>query len=427
MWLSLLLVAGSLQERIDAAPPGATVEIPAGIHREHLTIMKPLTIEGHGRAVIDGGGQGTIVSITGAAVTLRGLTLRGSGESFTMEDSGVKMENADGCIVEHCRLEDVLFGLYVAKSSRCSFRDLWIGGKPLEMPRRGDGVRLWYSDDTTLERIEMIDSRDFVIWFARRTLVRACRIERCRYGLHYMYCDDNRFEGNVFTGNQVGGAIMYSRRITLAGNRFEHSRGPSAYGLLLKDADDVVAERNEFVDNTRGLYFDNSPQSEEAFCTIRRNLFALNDAGVCLLPDTRRARFEANTFRDNLAHVETAGLIDPAKNSWDGNYWSGHAACDLDGDGFSDIPYRPESAYEDLIGRHPELALLRFSPSVQAIETAARLFPLFRSDRLLEDAHPAMRPTLDPAPRAQGPRSLWAGLLAVIPLAGLAWTRRAMG
>lgn len=430
MLLSLLavLLASDVQGLIDRARPGARVVVPPGVYREHLVISKPLTLDGGGRAVIDGGGTGTIVSVRAAGVTLRGLTLRASGDSFMQEDSAIKLEESDGAVVEDCRLEDVLFGLYVAKSSKCRFRRLWIGGKKLEMPRRGDGVRLWYSDDTTLENIEMVDSRDFIIWFAKRTVVRNCTVSRGRYGLHYMYCDDNRFENNRFIDNQVGGTIMYSRRITMVGNRFERSRGPSAYGMLLKDADDVVAEGNAFIDNTRGLYFDNSPQSEEATCLIRRNLFALNDAGVSILSDTRRVQFEANTFTDNLAHVEKVGSADPGKNRWEGNYWSDHVPYDSDGDGRGDVPYRPESSYEDLVSSHPALALLRYSPSVLAIELAGRLFPIARGDLKLEDLRPAMRPTVEFGALAPARACLLlpsvGGVLILLPLLARAWARR---
>jgi nitrous oxidase accessory protein len=243
-----------------------------------------------------------------------------------------------------------------------------------------------------------------------------------------MYCDDNIFESNRFVENQVGGTIMYSRRITMKGNRFERSRGPSAYGMLLKDADDVVAEGNEFIDNTRGLYFDNSPQAEDATCTIRRNLFALNDAGVSVLPDTRRARFEANTFLDNLTHVEMIGYCDYRKNSWEGNYWSDHVAFDMDEDGVSDIPYAPQSLYEDLLAKHPELGMLRFSPSVSAIEFAGRMFPISRADLKLQDDRPATRMTVQPrAAENLGPNlALLAGaaMLLLLPWAAAKWAGR---
>ncbi len=428
--LLLLVPSQDLQSLVDSAEPGGVVVVPPGVHRGPLRIDKRLTLEGRGLAVLDGGGSGTIVSAAGAPVTLRGLILRRSGDSFSDEDAGIRLEEASGSVVEDCRLEDVLFGLYISRSSRCVFRRLVITGKALPMPRRGDGVRLWYSDDTLLEHIDMADSRDFIIWFARGTVVRGCRVTRGRYGLHYMNCDDNDFEDNVFADNQVGGTIMYSRRIRMRNNRFERSRGPSAYGMLLKDADDVLVEGNAFVDNTRGIFFDNSPRSEDASCVIRRNLFALNDAGVALLPDTRRARFESNTFLDNLTHVEMLGRIDPGQNTWNGNHWGEHPALDMDGDGFGDVPYRPESVYENLTARHPELALLRFSPSVGAIELAGRLFPSTRGEMQLEDLRPSVRPTLPPAPGSGPPAN--PGILALsaalllLPAGAAFWTRKVL-
>lgn len=423
------VLCATAQERIDRAAPGETVQLPPGTYAEHLTIAKAITLDGGGAAVIDGGDQGTVIQVTAPGVTLRGLTIRASGDSFTMEDSAVRIENADRCTMERCRMEDVLFGAYIAKSSHCTFRDLWIGGKPLEMPRRGDGVRLWYSDDTLLERVQLVDSRDFVIWFAKRTTVRHCRVERGRYGLHYMYCDDDLFEDNAFVGNQVGGAIMYSRRIQLRGNRFERSRGPSAYGLLLKDADDIESRGNVFLDNTRGIFFDNSPQSPEATCTVTGDLFAGNDAGITILPSTRGVSFEGNAFVDNLVHVEMTGHGEASKNRWSGNYWGGKAVYDSDGDGFGDVPYRPTSAYEDLLRKHPQLAILRQSPSIAAIELAGDLFPITPGEVILEDARPATRPSL-PAVRRERPTRGWtvpmiALALVVVPLAAARGARRA--
>lgn len=69
---------------IDAAPPGSTLEICAGVYPERLTLTKPVRLIGTGGAgttIIDAAGAGTavIVAMT-AGVELEGLTIR-NGES----------------------------------------------------------------------------------------------------------------------------------------------------------------------------------------------------------------------------------------------------------------------------------------------------------------------------------------------------------
>ena len=77
-----------------------------------------------------------------------------------------------------------------------------------------------------------------------------------RYGMHFMYSDDCRYEHNVFRGNSAGVAVMYTRRVTMIANRFESNWGSAAYGLLLKEIYDAHLDSNQFVHNTTGLFAD---------------------------------------------------------------------------------------------------------------------------------------------------------------------------
>src|SRR5262249_14278479 len=134
-------------------------------------------------------------------------------------------------------------------------------GKDLPDVRRGDGIRLWYSSGCRIVGNRIDRSRDLVIWYSSNTIVEDNVVQHSRYGLHYMYSDHNRFHGNRFEDNQVGAAVMNSRDITLERNAFSFSSGASAYGFLLKDADDVFIRDNRFVGNATGLFVDGAPQS----------------------------------------------------------------------------------------------------------------------------------------------------------------------
>lgn len=60
LWLFALPAAAapSLQELIDAAPDGAEIVLESGVYDGPVVIDRPVTIDGGGEAIIDGGGAG---------------------------------------------------------------------------------------------------------------------------------------------------------------------------------------------------------------------------------------------------------------------------------------------------------------------------------------------------------------------------------
>jgi nitrous oxidase accessory protein len=96
---------------------------------------------------------------------------------------------------------------------------------PANQNRRGNGVHIWNSVGHTIAGNVIRDTRDGIYFsFVDRSTVRDNDIARVRYGLHYMYSDENRFDRNVFSDNAAGAALMYSKGLTLAGNRFVANR-----------------------------------------------------------------------------------------------------------------------------------------------------------------------------------------------------------
>ncbi len=77
--LSLLLsgtacaVDFDLEEAIASADSGAVIEVPAGTYGGPLIIDRALTLEGRGQVILDGGGEGDVIQIRAADVTIRGL------------------------------------------------------------------------------------------------------------------------------------------------------------------------------------------------------------------------------------------------------------------------------------------------------------------------------------------------------------------
>lgn len=382
----------TLQEAIAAAPPGATLEVRGGVYHGPLLIDKPLTLIGIGGPVLDGRGQGTVLRIAAPHVTVRGFVIRNSGRSLEHEDAGILVEGASDVILEHNRLEEVLFGIYLKDSPRARIRDNTIVGLDVPEADRGDAIRLWYSPDAWIEGNQTLRGRDVIIWFSDRSVLRGNRFVGGRYGIHYMYCTGSSVEGNVLQGNFVGTYVMYSRDITFQNNHFLQQRGPSGYGLAFKDSDGIHVEGNLFLDNTAAVFLDNTPRSEGSPVRFVRNVIAYNGIGVLALPMVRGVVFQENVFWENEQQAATQGEGDLMANDWRGNFWSDYAGFDGDGDGIGDVPYRPRRVFESLVDQIPSLRLFWGTPVIQALETAAILVPFFEPRIRLEDPAPRIRP-----------------------------------
>jgi nitrous oxidase accessory protein len=392
----------SVTAALEAAGAGDTILVAPGVYREHLIIREPVTLVGEPGAILDGSGEGTVLTIE-ARATVRGFTIRSSGRDQSREDSGILASEAHGLVVEGNRFEDVLFGVYVKESQAPVIRNNVMVGKDLAAPLRGDGIRLWYSHGGSITGNRIERTRDVVIWFSDRTGVRDNEVIDGRYGLHYMYSHHNEFTGNTFVGNHVGAFIMYSTDIVFRGNVFAHARGTTGRGLGFKDADRVVAEANVLVKNTIGISIDNSPSTRGVTNRFRGNVIAFNDVGVVALPSVQNNVFEQNQFLHNVQPVAVTGGGTALANRWSGNRWSEYAGFDRDGDGVGDTPFVFERLSDDLLAKHEALRLFDGGLAMTVVDLLGRAFPLLNPEPLVADATPLLRaaavPTVAPPPR----------------------------
>ncbi|HMQ14607.1 MAG TPA: nitrous oxide reductase family maturation protein NosD [Phycisphaerae bacterium] len=419
-----------LNALIAAAGPGDVLLLPAGVYGP-ATIDKPLTLVAEGRATIDAGGRGDALRVTAPDVTVRGFHIRGTGDSLDQQNAGMVV-SAAAARIEDNTLEDVLLGVLLNGAPGTVVRGNTIRGKPLELPRRGDGIRLWNSPDARVEDNVVEGVRDVVVWYSRGVRLTGNHVSNSRYGLHFMYSSDSVVEDNRLSDNSVGVFLMYSHGLVLRRNALEHNRGPSGYGIGLKDMDGLTCEENVVVANRVGLYVDSSPSRVDVTHHFRRNVFAFNDVALALLPAVQRNHFSDNTFMENIEQVAILGGGQLRSNLFTvagrGNYWSDYAGYDADGDGLGDLQYRAMSLFENLLDREPQLRLFVYSPAQQAIELASRAFPIMRPEPKITDDAPLMSPVMvdfQPRAAAVGPfASVSTGLLALAGLivAGLSRT-----
>ena len=372
-----------LVQRLADAPVGSTIEVPAGEYRGPFVIERTVRLHGADGARLIGDGVTHTVAVRAADVTIDGFDISGSGLDLGQDHAAVHITGARAVIVDN-HIHDALHGVYVRQADGVRIEGNTILGtrtivqpidpfsstiKPsegelcevtLNQNRRGNGIHIWNSSGHVVARNTIRDTRDGVYFsFVDRSDVRDNDIEGVRYGLHYMYSDENRFEGNVFRDNAAGAALMNSKGIVLRRNRFLANQGHRSYGILLQTVEDTTLEANEITGNTVGVFFESGHGNR-----LIDNTIARNHIGIHASDSSDGNDFAGNRFVGNLHTVETTGGNLTSRWAIDGrgNYWDGAVLLDLDRDGIADVPHRELDLFGKLRREFPVIGLLAGSP-----------------------------------------------------------------
>lgn len=417
----------SFKKTIEKSIPGDTIIVDSGHYFGPLDIDKPIVLLGKKFPIIDGKNRGSVVKLKAPNIVFNGFKIINSGDHLGEENSGIEVL-ARNIEVKNNLLEDVLFGIYLRKANNSKITDNLIVGKPLPKPRRGDLIRVWYSDSVVIKNNILKQGRDVVLWFSNGLKIEYNSVSDGRYGIHFMYCDDAYITGNILTRNSVGAYLMFSRRLKFNNNFVAYNRHGSGFGIGVKDVDNPLITHNLFIDNKIGVFVDNSPREIESKSTFLGNVLAYNDFGVGLLPSVRRSIFEGNSFIDNEenVHIEGGGLLQQI--IWQGNYWSDYVGLDLNEDGIGDIPYLSQRLFENLMDRYPMLRVFLYNPVAQAIDFAAKVVPMVKPIPKVVDSIPLMHavvPSGVPAPPMSNDPSLafFSVLILTISIGLLLFTR----
>jgi nitrous oxidase accessory protein len=398
-----------IQSLIDRARPGETVTIPAGTHEGDLIIDKPIRLVGAGRPQLRGSGTGSVIRVRADDVVIEGVEIDGRGGGDLGRDPAGIHVTGRRVVIRDSLIRDALFGIYLREANGATVERTRVHGVKGRAPgEKGSGIHIWNTDGFLLRGNEIIDARDGIyIQSSPNGRVHGNYAHDLRYGLHYMFSDDNVFEDNRFERAAAGTAIMYSSRVVFRRNQFLRNRGFASVGLLFKTCDDIVAEDNLIADNARGIFIEGSNRD-----LFRRNVIAQSDTAIVLYDMEGGHRFEDNSFVANLSPLFLVGKRTDTR--FHGNYWSDNAEPDLDGDGYSDRPYRLSNVFDHLRGNLMAADLFAQGFAASAIGMAERTFPVLNPLPVVDGRPRARPPVLPQVPTAppEGRRAAPWGLMA---------------
>ncbi|HKL04087.1 MAG TPA: NosD domain-containing protein, partial [Cryomorphaceae bacterium] len=244
----------------------------------------------------------------------------------------------------------------------------------------GNAIHAWKCDSLSITNNRATRHRDGIYFeFVDNSVIaRNTSKDNIRYGLHFMFSNDDSYEKNVFESNGAGVAVMFSHNIRMIGNTFVRNWGGASYGLLLKEISDGLIQGNVFVKNTIGILAEGANRLKLEMNTFKLNGTALDIKGNCLDNRIVQNDFIANTF-DVVTNTKQNN------NSFAENYWSTYTGYDRNKDGFGDVAFRPVNLFAKITHKVPSATFLLQSPFVKLIEMGEKIFPQFIPESLVDE------------------------------------------
>lgn len=377
-----------LSAALGALPSGSTVVLSPGVYAGPVLVDRPLTLTAEPGAVIEGRGTGTVLVIAANDVVVSGLGVRGGGADATQGDAGVLVAG-DRVRLDNMDVSDSLTGIDLREADGGAVTRCRVTGRgDRALGQRGDGLRLWESDDNLIEGNTLTGVRDMVVWYSERNTLVDNVVTGSRYGAHFMHASQNTLRNNHFEDDIVGVFVMYSEGITLTDNVVARANGAAGMGFGFKESDALTVVGNRLYGNTTGIYLDHTPHRIGGLASFLDNTLAYNHAGLRIHGAETGAVFQRNRFHENASQVTVDGRADATGTLFDGNMWSDYTGYDLDGDSIGDLPYAPRSVTGSLTDRRPSLAFFANTPAAGLLELLAEAFPMFAPKPILVDLKP---------------------------------------
>jgi nitrous oxidase accessory protein len=388
-----LLLANVLQDAIDKAPIGSILKLPAGVYKGSIVIHKPITIIGkEDGVIIDGEGTGTVITVKGSFITLKNLKIIGSGDRHENLDAAIKISDGKQCEITDCTIDNCLFGIDMQMMKNSIVSNNWIKSKDVDLGLRGDGLRLWYSNDNIIKKNTLYKSRDMVVWYSHGNTIEENVGEHCRYSLHFMYAGKNLVKNNRYRFNSVGIFFMYSQDTIATGNIVQSSQGATGMGIGLKDASNFTLKNNTVLYCAQGMYIDRSPFEPDTHNWITGNKLLYNSEALHF-----HSLSENNVIKENVVMGNIEDIVNDSRggktneNEIVGNYWDKYEGFDRNGDNIGDTPHKVYQYADQLWVYNPDVKFFYASPVISLLNFLAKLAPFTKPLFLMEDTQPKVK------------------------------------
>ncbi len=374
-------IISTIQQALVIAVNGDTILVQPGVyHEKNIVISKTIFLIGINNPVLDGDNKYEILSVKANGVVIAGFKIINSGVSSIEDYAGIKIYNSRDVVIKNNILENTFFGIYAQTATNCTIEKNTITAYSKQEQQSGNGIHCWKADSLRIIANTISGHRDGIYFeFVTNSIIwRNTSFNNMRYGLHFMFSNNDAYITNIFTNNGAGVAVMFSHHVKMFNNFFEENWGDAAYGLLLKEIADSYINNNRFTKNTAGIHMEGASR-----ISMQKNVFENNGWALKIQASCMDIVLTNNNFIGNTFDVGTNGSL--VLNTFNNNYWDKYEGYDLNKNKIGDIPYRPVSMYSMIIEQNPPAMMLFRSFMTTLLDKTEKILPTLTPENLKDD------------------------------------------
>jgi parallel beta-helix repeat protein len=372
----------TIQDAINAASPGDTILVSAGIYYENVKVHTTVEIIGENNktTIVDGSSTGTVFSIKANGVSIIGFTIRNGGD----RNNGINLYGYRNAIIR----DNIIFNNVVGIDLSQADSNLIEGN--LLYNNSMYGIDLSWSDSNTLRNNNISESAYGIeLYVSHGNLVLKNHIWDNSYGIYIPYGSKNNVSRNLFTDNSWGVFLAYANQNVIERNFISGS----AEGIKITRSKDNYVINNNLTRNSYGIKLTHGGAN-----TLQGNIAWLNDWAIYLYNSTGSTIYEHwirdntwgayviegsngnylyhNNFIDNVKQAyqdlsSTDNTWNTPTSPYEGNYWSDYIGEDTDGDGIGDtnLPWQGVDWYPLMkpLGTYRNLAIVNVTLSATKV------------------------------------------------------------
>jgi len=371
----------TIKKAISLANDGDTIIVTQGLYKEgNIIINKKITFLGKNQPTLDGQNKFEVLSIAADSVVVKGFKIINSGYAALDDPCGIKVYDRNFVHLENNFLDNNFFGIYLQNCKNSIVKNNTIKAYGKQEQLIGNGIHCWKSENLQIIGNKISGHRDGIYFeFVTQSVIwRNISNNNIRYGLHFMFSNDDSYITNVFKGNGAGVAVMFTKNVKMFNNYFEENWGDSAYGLLLKEIADSYIFNNRFARNTSGIYMEGTSRIK-----VEKNIFEANGWGMKIQASCMENEIVNNNYVGNTFDISTNGSL--VLNTFNSNYWDKYEGYDLNKDGIGDVPYHPLSLFAVLTENNPSAMILYRSFMITLLDKSEKVLPSITPDNFIDN------------------------------------------